>query len=445
MFSLSASPSPGAQGRSSSLLVRAVRRVAFRLAFLAAFLFAFGAATRVASAAPAEIGELPPGAPGVGRLDTKPSSDAKGPTLIVPHDVPVVLPTAREAIPPVPASYVTKDLGWLELSYPPSAAERVQSIIQDAEAVKVELSSHLGQPVLQKVTVRVAPTVADMARLAPQDAPPPDYASGVAYHGLHLVLLSMLAPHGGEAVDLDEVFRHELAHVALEDAVQGKHVPVWFNEGLAIYLSGELAVARTKTLWNATLSGTLIPLSELDRSFPRDNFEVSIAYAESADFMRFLTRKSDRLRFASMIERVKDGQPFERAIAEAYGSDLRRLEFEWHGDLEHRFSVIPVLTGGGLIWVLVIAALGAAYVRRRRRARAILARWEREEAIEDAMLAKREAERAAITAVLTGNAGMGAKPITTSRPTDDVAAPAQAAAASASIRVDDRGRWHTLH
>src|SRR6185295_14591095 len=113
------------------------------------------------------------------------------------------------------------------------------------------------------------------------------------YPKLRLVLISMMAPRGGDATDLDEVFRHELAHVALEDAVQGKHVPVWFNEGLAISLSGELAMARTKTLWSATLSGTLIPLADLDRSFPHENFEVSIAYAESADFMRFLSRKSD--------------------------------------------------------------------------------------------------------------------------------------------------------
>jgi hypothetical protein len=263
-----------------------------------------------------------------------------------------------------------------------------------------------------------------MARLAPPDAPPPEYASGVAYNGMHFVLLSMLAPRGAEAVDLDEVFRHELAHVALEDAVLGKHVPVWFNEGLAIYLSGENPIPRTKTLWSATLSDTLLPLSDLDRSFPRDNFQVSIAYAESADFMRFLTRKSDRLRFAALIDRVREGQPFDRATAEAYGSDLRRLEFEWRGDLEHRFSVIPILTGGGLLWVLVIAALGFAYVRRRRRAKAILAQWEREEALEDARLAK---AAAALADPLGSALGLAKVPSAT------------------SVKITDDGRWHILH
>ena len=138
------------------------------------------------------------------------------------------------------------------------------------------------------------------------------------------------------------------------------------------------------------------------------------------------------LRFAAMIERVREGQPFERAITEAYGSDLRRLEFEWRGDLEHRFSVIPILTGGGLIWVLVIGALVAAYVRRRRRSKAILARWEREEAIEDARIAaKLAAERAESPIV----------PIAAS-----AAHISKATATSAvSIKIERDGGWHTLH
>ena len=396
------------------------------VAFLIALVVSLGS-TGASARGPAEIGALPARAPDAHSHATP--APPSGAPAVVPHDVPILSPTAHGAIPPVPPGYVTKDLGWLQLSYPPAASERVASLIEDADAIKAELTRSLGQTVLTNVTVRVAPTVADMTRLAPADAPPPEYASGVAYHGLHLVLLSMLAPRGADAVDLDEVFRHELAHVALEDAVQGRHVPVWFNEGLAISLSGELAMARTKTLWNATLSGTLIPLADLDRSFPQDNFEVSIAYAESADFMRYLTRKSDRLRFASMIERVRDGQSFERAVAEAYGSDLRRLEFEWRGDLEHRFSVIPVLTGGGLVWVLVIAALVAAYVRRRRRSKAILVRPAREEALEDARLAaKLAAERArADTAA------------------DVHVAHFPASATKVSVKVERDGGWHTLH
>ncbi len=340
---------------------------------------------------------------------------------VTPRDVPILVGAAQAAVPPVPGTYVTRDFGWLTFSYPPVAAERVESILRDADSVKAELARALGQGVLEHLEVRVAETAADMARLAPAAAPPPDYASGVAYSALHLVLLTMMPPRGAEAVDLDEVFRHELAHVALEDAVLGHHVPVWFNEGTAIALSGESALARRQTLWSATLSGTLIPLADLDRSFPVDPHEVNVAYAQAADFMGFLMRRSDRLRFASMIERVRGGDTFERAISDAYGSDLRKLEFQWRGDVEKRYSVIPILTGGGVLWVSMIVGFAVAYVRRRRRAKAILERWAREEAYEDALRARAAAKAE-------------------SRDTFPVPAPALAPA-----KVEHDGRFHTLH
>lgn len=338
-----------------------------------------------------------------------------------PQDVPLAAISANVTIPPVPPSYVVDDRGWLRIAYPPAARERVASILRDADGVKAELAEALGQPVLARVEVRIAPTFADMARLAPVEIPPPEYASGVAYNGMHLVLLTMIAPRGSEGTDLDAVFRHELAHVALEDAVKGRHVPVWFNEGLAMHLAGE-KLERVMMLARATVQGTLLPIADIDRSFPHDPAEVSVAYAQSVDFVGFLGRRTDLVRFHSLIERVGEGQPFDRAVSDAYGSDLRKLEYQWRSDLEKRFSVLPILTGGGFIWVLVMAGLVYAYVKKRRRAKRILDRWEREEALEDALAARRaEAERE----VAMGLAG--------------------SAVLRLPQKVEHDGRWHTLH
>ena len=253
---------------------------------------------------------------------------ADEPVATPPRDVPLVLRAETLKVPPVPATYQQKDLGWIKFSYVPSAHERVAPLIRDAEEIKARLTDELGQPVLDKVEVRVARTPEEMATLAPLEAPPPPYGSGVAYLQLRLVLLTLTAPRSNEGVDLDEVFRHELTHVALEDAVGGRHVPHWFNEGLAIYESGENPWARGKSLMDATLSGTVLPLSDIDKSFPTDNYEVSIAYAESADFVRFMMRRTDHDRFVSMIERVHNGQSFDRAVADAYSSDLRKPQLE---------------------------------------------------------------------------------------------------------------------
>jgi hypothetical protein len=340
------------------------------------------------------------------------------PVASPPRDVPLVLPSAPLTVPPLPPTYQERDLGWITIAYPPSVHERVRPLIEEAQAFKALLTDRLGQSVLDHVEVRVARSADDMAALAPREVPPPLYASGVAYPAMHLVLLSLTAPSGGEPTELDEVFRHELFHVALEDAVRGHHVPLWFNEGMAIYVSGEHRLLRVKTLWDATLSRSIIDLSHLDKGFPAQSYEASIAYAESADLVRFLLRDQDQLRFTALIERVRNGQPFDRALGDAYDTDIRKIEFQWREDIAKRYTFAPVLASGALIWVFALAILVVGYSRKKKRDRATLARWEQEERVHEAPLPLPAQE---VPGVLTDIPARGLP------------------------KIEHEGGWHTLH
>lgn len=271
------------------------------------------------------------------------------PIATPPRDVAVVVQPAATRLPPPPEDFIRSERtegAWLVIEAPSSIRDRVEALARDAEGFRSRLAADLGQPVLDHITVRIARNPAQMAELAPTDSPPFGYAAGMAYPSLHLILLSMQAPDTWEAPDLEETLRHELTHLALDEAVAGHHVPRWFNEGLAIEESGELSFGRLKMLWDATLSHTLLPLSDLDRGFPSDRTQVGIAYAESADIVRFLMRNDDRARFGSLIERVRAGAAFDRALDDAYDTDVRKLEYEWRDEVSHRYGLVPVLTGG---------------------------------------------------------------------------------------------------
>jgi len=351
------------------------------------------------------------------------------PVVSAPRDAPLVLQPSTIKVPVVPESYSEKDLGWLHLRYVPSARERLEPALREADEMKSQLRDWFGYPILDHVEVRVARTPDEMAALAPEGLPPPEYATGVAYAPMHLVLLSLSAPEANaEAPDVKEVLFHELVHVALYDAVQGRHVPRWFNEGLAIHVSGEGALRRMRTLWDATLSRSIIPLSDLDASFPDSRYEVSVAYAESADFVRYLLRDPDRARFASLIERVRGGAAFDRALADAYGTDLRKLEFQWREEIAKRYTFVPMLTSGSLIWVLVFVVLAVGYAKKRKKAKATLEQWAREEAALDA--AKAAAAAAA--------AGVGV-------PASEIPAGGHGPYPSGLPKIEYEGRWHTLH
>lgn len=392
------------------------KRLIARLAFAVALLFGTG---RLAFA------EVAPDA----------SDSAPGAAFRAPADQPTG-PTQSLKLPPVPSSFNTRDDGWIRFSYPPSTRERVEPLMRDADKIRAELVARLGQQVLKDVHVRIARTPGEMTTLAPEGAPYPKYASGVAYAEIGLVLLTLTPVHPNALDDIGEVFRHELAHVALADAVgDSRRVPRWFNEGLAVHLSGESSLARLRTLWSATLSGRLIPLERLDASFPADAGAVDLAYSESADVVRFLLRQQERERFPRLIERVRDGQTFGAALRDAYGLDFVSLEYEWREEIARKYSFWPVLFSGTVVWLGVLGLFVLAWHKRRQRTQRTLERWAREEA---------RAERGV--------------PLSPAAPRVHIVLPGQAASepaelpavASAPIeaevpKVQHEGQWHTLH
>jgi hypothetical protein len=337
----------------------------------------------------------------------------------------VVIPTSAAraravVLPPLPASYEVQRLGWWTLEYPASLRDRVAPLAEKANAWKAQLVADFGQDVLSSpLQVRVARNWEDMASLVPPELGVLPYAVGEAYAPtVRLIVLSTTEPLGGESSDLETVFRHELSHIALSDAVVGRHVPLWFNEGLAIHESGEHPVRRMKELWDATLFRQLLPLSDLDRNFPEHQGQVNIAYAESADVVRFLLAGKDRLRFVSLIERVRDGARFDRALEDAYDTDVRRLEYQWREACAKRNTFAPMLASGSFVWVLAFVALVLGYRRRKRDGLATLARWEKEDAAAQAV------------------AGPG----------DDESAFTDPARVLAGLpKIEHDGGWHTLH
>ena len=302
------------------------------------------------------------------------------------HEAPADAPRSHAGtlrLPGVPAGFNTYDGGWIKFVYHPSIRERVQPLIADAAATRTALTEWVGQPVLSEVRVVVARTPGEMATLAPPNSPFPDYAAGVAYPEIGLVLLTVKPVHPNSQQDLHEVFRHELAHVALEDAVSGRPIPRWFNEGFAVMASGETSYVRLQTLWTATLSDNLLTLAQLERSFPANENEADVAYAEAADVVRFLVRREDQHRFRGLVSRLRDGETMDAALLNSYGEETATLESEWRDDVAKRCTFWPVLFSGTVIWVGTMGLFALGWRKRRRKAALTLARWEREEAAED--------------------------------------------------------------
>lgn len=344
-----------------------------------------------------------------------------------PGDAPHVVGELQRPNPP--AGFAQYDAGFIEFAYPPETRERIQPLIEQASSIRRELSNRFGRPVLGSVRVHIARTPGEMATLAPVGAPYPSYASGVAYPQIGYVLLTIFPEQPTAEHDLLEVFKHELAHVALYDALGGQRVPRWLNEGFAVHLSGESSLQRVQVLWSAVLAGNVLPFAQLDSGFANGASQVNLAYAEAADVVRYLLRTRDVNRFNLMLNRLREGAAFDQALQQSYGVDLVGLEYEWREDASRRYSFWPVLLSGSMVWVGVLGLFVLAWRRHKRRTQATLERWAREEAQEELL-------RHAQSRLHIVIAPPGEKPVPPPhRVVDTIEVP----------KVQHDGNWHTLH
>src|SRR5512133_1234604 len=81
-----------------------------------------------------------------------------------PNDAPRLAPNEIRR-PDPPARFNQHDAGWIHYAYPPEARQRIQRLIENADATRAELNARLGTSVLNDVHVRIARTAGEMTTL----------------------------------------------------------------------------------------------------------------------------------------------------------------------------------------------------------------------------------------------------------------------------------------
>jgi hypothetical protein len=217
----------------------------------------------------------------------------------------------------------------------------------------------------------------------------PGWAVALAYpaHNVVLIDAASLSQPDGQAT-----LRHELSHVALGQL--GAGWPRWFQEGLAITLTGEqrYSVSSYTTLFRAVRQDRIFHFEDLADRWPDHPSDVELAYAQSAAFVRYLVERHGAREMAALIDGVRASEPFETSFGKAFRTSLFLEETAWSAELPQRYSWVPIVTGGTTLWALAAAITVLAYVRRRRANAQLRAAQAAEEAAHDAAMRILEAE-----------------------------------------------------
>ncbi|HEY5926089.1 MAG TPA: hypothetical protein VIV11_30595, partial [Kofleriaceae bacterium] len=175
--------------------------------------------------------------------------------------------------------------GRIDMRYEPGLQDTARELAGNAEAVLARISADLvNLPVPQRIRVQLVRDASALPSVAPEGRGAPAWAIGVAYPDLGVV--SVATRRGAQPVDPAATLRHELAHIALGTAL-GPRAPHWLHEGFAYQHSAEWSWDRTETLAGMVWFGGVIPIDQLDASFPREELPAHRAYAQSYDFVGY--------------------------------------------------------------------------------------------------------------------------------------------------------------
>jgi hypothetical protein len=283
------------------------------------------------------------------------------------------------------------DRGRFTAVFYPTERALATSLLDDA--MRTDSFPGLPRP-QQRVLLAVAPDRRTFREWVGPDAP--EWGAAIAFPESHRIVMQGRGA-GSDAGDPHEVFRHELAHLALHEDL-GDLPPRWFDEGYASYAAHEWN-REDMVSANLALAVRGTPTFEqLDARFNGGTTSAQSAYALAYRAVVDLAALDTAHGLSRFFERWRAEGTLDLAMRSAYGLTLTGFEQRWQQRTRRRYGGLALMgdvTIGGLFILIVVFPL---YVARRHRDRLRMAALV---AADEA--AERAARASAIEALLRGD------------------------------------------
>ena len=273
----------------------------------------------------------------------------------------------------------------------PSEQTLAQSLI--SLAIARDTFPGLPRPT-QHVLVAIAP---DKRRFREWVGPhAPEWGAAVAFPDSRRIVMQGRAA-GADAGDPREVFRHELAHLALHEYL-GDLAPRWFDEGYASYSARETGRADALAANLALVIKGTPSFDELDSEFFEGATTAQTAYALAYGAVDQLASLDTAHGLSRFFATWKQEASMERAVRLTYGMTMAEFEQRWQQQTRRRYgglALVGDVTLAGLLLLVIIVPLYVLRAQRDRRRMAALVEADR--------AAEAAARESAIEALLRGD------------------------------------------
>jgi len=157
----------------------------------------------------------------------------------------------------------------------------------------------------------------------------------------------VVLPYSGARATFRHVLAHELVHAAIKqklqhlyartNRMQGQRPPLWFEEGLAEYLSYGFPATDSAYIAELVVGGGLIPLDQMGRIY--GSYRM---YKEGQCLMAWLAEHRGEMIFGKLTESGLWESEFTKGMEDLLGYDMAELDRRWQADLHKRYMPMQV-------------------------------------------------------------------------------------------------------
>jgi len=227
------------------------------------------------------------------------------------------------------------------------------------------------------IHVELAPESSEVARRIPQ------WISGFAVAASGIVVIFPARSPGYPNTSLEDVYRHEIAHVLIWRAAGGQPIPRWFDEGLAMAAERERRFQDQTQLFYQLVGSSRTTLNELNGLFSRGQNDQIRAYALAGAIVDDVFQRYGPSACREILMRMNGGEDFDQSFKAVTGLTPENLDAEFWQRQRIWTIWVPILGSSTMLWsVITIIALLAIYMRRKRN-RQIEAEWAKEDSQQD--------------------------------------------------------------
>ncbi len=242
-----------------------------------------------------------------------------------------------------------------------------QAVVDVSENALGSILDDLALPARDLLKIYLYPTVSDLQEVLQLDGS--SWISGHSFDNNGIILLAA-SPGSEGMVQLERDIPHEFTHALLAQRLGPSYhrLPAWLNEGLATIEEITPNSLFPTALDDAFHAHKLMPISSLCASFPFDNDQALLAYAQSASFVEYIKDIYGVGAFAALFDAYQEGASCEGGVQRVFQRPLNQLEAEW---IDYHFSdQASIAIDSSLLLValpVILVLVGASYLFYRRR------------------------------------------------------------------------------